>query len=62
MLKFELHLRASNLRVLQSRLLRGLECFTNGILLVDTCTSAWPVLHANEAWAEQTGVLRVWSA
>ncbi|KAK9825347.1 hypothetical protein WJX81_000779 [Elliptochloris bilobata] len=37
------------------RLLRTLECFTSGILLVDTRTPEWPILHANEACAELTG-------
>lgn len=40
------------------RLLRTLECFTNGILLVDVHQLGWPVQHANKAWAEQTGVPR----
>ena len=38
------------------RLLRTLSCFTKGILLVDTRMPEWPILHANEAWAEQNGV------
>jgi hypothetical protein len=37
------------------RLLRALECFTNGILLVNTHSPEWTVMHANEAWAEQMG-------
>ena len=36
-------------------LLRTLDCFTEGMLILDTSTPAWQVLHANEAWSACTG-------
>ena len=36
-------------------LLRTLDCFTEGMLILDTSTPSWQVLHANEAWSACTG-------
>lgn len=37
-------------------LLRSLNCFDEGMLLLDLGQSEWKILFANEAWKEMTGV------
>ena len=37
-------------------LLRALDCFNDGMLLVDLGEPGWRILYANESWTSITGV------
>ena len=41
-----------------SGLLRALDCFSQGIMLVDTSTSDWSIVFVNDAWVTVTGIQR----
>lgn len=41
-----------------SGLLRALDCFSQGIMLVDTSTSDWSIVFVNDAWVTITGIQR----
>ena len=41
-----------------SGLLRALDCFSQGIMLVDTSTSGWSIVFVNDAWVTITGIQR----
>ena len=41
-----------------SGLLRALDCFSQGIMLVDTSTSDWSIVFVNDAWVAVTGIQR----
>ena len=38
-----------------SSLLRALDCFAQGIMLVDTSTNDWSIIFVNDAWVTVTG-------
>ncbi|PNW70925.1 hypothetical protein CHLRE_17g739250v5 [Chlamydomonas reinhardtii] len=41
-----------------NQLIRALDCFNEGIMLVNMSLPAWPILFVNEAWEKATGVAR----
>ncbi|KAG2454256.1 hypothetical protein HYH02_001289 [Chlamydomonas schloesseri] len=40
------------------QLIRALDCFNEGIMLVNMSLPSWPILFVNEAWEKATGVAR----
>lgn len=37
------------------KLLRGLDCFDEGLILLDMGVPDWRILYANECWSDVTG-------
>lgn len=39
----------------QTKLLRAMDCFSEGVMLISTLTSTWDILFINDAWTRITG-------
>ncbi|KAK9790562.1 hypothetical protein WJX73_005557 [Symbiochloris irregularis] len=42
----------------QNKLLRAMDCFSEGIMLINTSTESWDIMFLNEAWSRLTGVAK----
>lgn len=40
----------------QTKLLRAMDCFSEGVMLISTLTSTWDILFINDAWTRITGI------
>lgn len=49
-------IKASMLSAENTQLIRALDCFSEGIMLLNLSLPTWPVLFVNEAWERATGL------
>ena len=51
-------LRSETLTMENTQLLRAIDAFSEGIVLLDLASDEWPVVFCNEAWEKLTGFKR----